>query len=358
MSELPFDPIEMMREHPEKMRVPGGLLTKKGPQDYVGSVPAITGTLFFVDAHLPEVREAICMCFDEYNSIANKHLTWLWRAEPPEGPDKFAYADAPPMRKMMKRMDEDDLVSFAYISGAQPHDAGDWEFQVFGRRGWEAKMITRGTSALRFSMPLLYVEQHPIAFQEMFVSFAKRLRAIHGYGGHGLVLSVVREGDNQPFEAYLADLFNGFDVGEQVGASRTAHLGIKTVSWLTAIDADKVEKIGGLSVIRSELPMDWFALYNYDTGLVIQAGPAPEAAPADQPKPARLVLPNMLLKELRAPKVSLHYGSKDGEPRLNGWAAEQWLKRFDIEEAELMAYKAKLLNEPKLTPATTLPDRL
>ena len=50
------------------------------------------------------------------------------------------------------------------------------------------------------------------------------------------------------------------------------------------------EKIGGLSAIRSELPMDWFALYDYGAGLVIQAGPKPEAAPADQPKPARLVL--------------------------------------------------------------------
>ncbi|RJX46914.1 hypothetical protein C6383_16825 [Pseudomonas syringae pv. actinidiae] len=58
MIDLLSDPIQLMREHPEKMRVPGGLLTKQGPQDYVGGVPAITGTLFFNDAHLPEVREA------------------------------------------------------------------------------------------------------------------------------------------------------------------------------------------------------------------------------------------------------------------------------------------------------------
>jgi hypothetical protein len=119
-----------------------------------------------------------------------------------------------------------------------------------------------------------------------------------------------------------------------------------------------VEKVGGLAAIRSELPMDWFALYDYGSGLVIQAGPKPEAAPTDQPKPARLVLPNKLLQPVRAPKVDLHYASKDGEPRLTGWAAEQWLKRFDIDESELMAYKAQLLDEPKLAPATTLPNRL
>lgn len=347
-----------MREHPEKMRVPGGLLTKQGPQDYVGSVPAITGTLFFNDAHTPEARKAIVACFEEYEAIAKAHLTWLWRAEPPEGPDNIAYPKAKPMRDMLGRMKENDLVSFIYTSGKQPQDAGEWEFQVFGRRGWEAKMVVRGTSALRFSLPLLYVEENPLVFQTLFVSFARHLRAIHGYGGHGLILSAPRENDNQPFEAYLAGLLNGIDVGEPIGGSRSAHQGIKTVSWLTAVNSEMVAKLGGLSAIRSELPKDWFALYDYGCGLVIQAGTKPEAAPIDQPMPAGLVLANMLFKEVRAPKVSLHNASKNGEPRITGWGAEQWLKRFDIMDDELIAYKAKLLDEPKLKDTATLPDRL
>jgi hypothetical protein len=358
MTDLPFDPIQLMREHPEKMRVPGGLLTKRGPQDYVGSVPAITGTLFFKNAHLPEVREAICACFDEYEAIATPYLTWLWREEPPEGPDKFAYPIAPSMRSMVKRMKENDLLAFTYTSGEQPYDAGDWEFDVSGMRGWEAKMVVRGTSVLRFSLPMLYVEEHPTAFQAMFVNFARRLRALHGYGGHGLVLSAVRLSENQPFEAFLANKLNGLDVGHPVAGATHAHLGIKTVSWLTAVNSEMVEKVGGLSAIRSELPMQWFAFYDYGAGLVIQAGPKPEAAPTDQPKPARLVLPNLLFKEIRTPKVSVHYASKEGEPRIIGWAAEQWLKRFDIEEDELLTYKARLLDEPKLIKASTLPDRL
>jgi hypothetical protein len=359
MTDLPFDPIQLMREHPEKMRIPGGLLTKQGPQDYVGSVPAITGTLFFKDAHLPDVREAICACFDEYEAIAGEHLTWLWREEPPEGPSKMAYAKAKPMRDMVERMKENDLFSFGYTSGERSHDAGDWEFQAYGLRGWKAKMGDWGLSALRFSMPLLYVEQNPTAFQAMFVNFAKRLKVIHGYGGNGLVLSLVRSDENEPFEAYLSQQLDGLDVGGPIDVSRAAATGIKTVSWLTAVNYEMVEKIGGLSTIRSELPMDWFALYDYGVGLVIQAGPKPEAAPTDQPKPARLVLPNMLFKEVRMPQIgSLHRNSSAGEPRLVGWGAEQWLQRFDVPEEELLAYKAQLLNEPKLTKATTLPDRL
>ncbi len=359
MTTLPFDPLQLLREHNEDMRIPGGLLTKEGADDYVGCIPAITGTLFFTGAHSPDVRAAVCACFDEYEAIAKDHLTWLWREEPPDGPNKMVYAKAKSMRSMVARMRENDLLSFAYTSGEKEYDAGDWEFQVFGRRGWEGKMLARGTSGLRFSVPLLYVEENPGSFQAMFVNFARRLKAIHGYGGYGLVLSLVRSDDNEPFEAYLADRLNGLDVGNLVGGTRNAPKGIKTVSWLTAVNHQMIEQIGGLFTIRSELPRDWFALYDYEAGLVIQAGPKPEAAPADaDPKPARLVLPNMLFRQVRAPSLSAHIASKQGEPRLVGWGAEQWLKRFDVSDDELMAYKAKLLGEPKLTAATTLPSRI
>ena len=356
MNDLPFDPIQLMREHPEKMRIPGALLTKQGAQDYIGSVPAITGTLFFTDAHDPAVREAICACFDDYESLAKPHLTWLWREDPPDGQGKLPYAKVKPVRTMMKELDPDAFISLTYISGEQAHDAGEWEFSVYGMPAWEAKMMVRGTSVLRFSMPLLYVEEHPTAFQEMFVTFARRLKAAHGYGGHGLVLSAVRVNENEPFEAFLAEKLNGFDVGQAIAGASYAHQGIKTVSWLTAVNNGMIEKTGGRQVLFSELPMDWFAMYDYGAGLVIQGGPKPEGAPADaDPKPARLALPNHLFKALRANKIRLHHGSQNGEPRIIGWAAEQWIKRFDVADDEVMALKAKLLDEPKLTKDTTLP---
>ncbi|QGZ41520.1 uncharacterized protein DUF3396 [Pseudoduganella flava] len=359
MSELPYDPVQLMREHPEQMRVPGALMSKKGPQDYVGCVPAITGTLFFKGAHLPEVREAICNCFDLYAALAGDRLTWLWRDEPPVGPDKYAYTQAPSLREMMKQLRENDFTGFTYVSGTQPHDAGEWEFSVFGLRGWQADMGDWGLSALRFAMPLLQVEDNPTVFQSLFVSFATRLRAIHGHGGHGLVLSAVRVDENQPFEAFMSAKLNGLDVGDTSLACKHAHEGIKTVSWLTAISQEIVEEIGGLPAIRSELPLDWFALYDYKSGIVIQSGPKPEAAPVDvDPRPARLVLPNALLRPFRAPKVALHTGSKYGEPRIVGLTADQWLKRFDVEEGEIIAYKRKLLDEPKLSETSTLPARL
>jgi hypothetical protein len=348
MTDLPFDPLELLRSGSGSLNIPGGLLTRKGAQPYVGCVPAIAGTLFFADAHLPAMRDAIKVCFEDYIAIAQPNLTWLFREDPPEGPSKQVFAKARPLASMLTDMDKDNALSFCYTSGKEAHDAGPWEFQIFGLPAWRAEMGDWGLCGIRFSVPLLFVEETPGVFRDMFVAFAKRLRAVHGYAGYSLIRSALRDLENQAFEAFLTSKFRGFDAGNLIPGATNAHLGIKTVSWLTAINHTFLEKVGGEGTLRSELPSDWFGAFDYGSGVVIQAGPRPEAAPVDAALPALLALPNMFLRNVRVPKARLHYASANNEPNLIGWAAEQWLKRLDVDPDQLLEFRARLLKEPKL----------
>lgn len=348
------DPLEM----------PGALLMKYGPQDYVGATIAVRGTLYFKGSHTPEVREALCKCFDAYQAIAKNHLKWLWRDEPPSGPNKFAFPEAPELRAMVKKMDEDHHLGFTYTGGDKAHDASPWLFSTFGRPAWEARLGTRGPDSLIFSVPREVIDENPTLFQKLFIEFCGLLKAEHGHGGFALNLSAVRVEPNEPTEALMVSKMAGLDagsghiIGGMPGMDVEHHL--VTVGWLTAINHVMVEKAGGLFTLRSELPASWFAKYDYGCGIVIQAGPEPEIVPVElDPKPSIYVLPAMALKEVRLmADLSLHYGSKDGEPRLTGLAAKEWLTRFDVPADELMHYKTKLLNEPKLTKDRTLPGGL
>lgn len=346
------------------LEMPGAMLMKYGPQDYVGASICVRGTLYFKNSFSEEVREAICKCFDEYQAIAGDHLTWLWRDEPPSGPDKFEYSKAPALRSMVKQMKPDHHLGFAYIGGEKPHDASPWRFQTSGLPAWEARIAGRGLDTLIFSVPREVVEQNPTLFQKLFVDFCSRLKVEHGHAGFALNLSVVRKEPNEPTEALMVSKMNGLDAGSASMIAAWPGIDVENhivnVGWLTAIRSSMVEKVGGLFALRSELPAMWFAKYDYNHGIVLQAGPEPEIVPVElDPKPAIYVLPAMALKEVRLPEASdLHYGSKDGEPRLTGLAAEEWFNRFDVPEAELIHYKAKLLNEPKLTKETTLPGAL
>jgi hypothetical protein len=362
-AELDAFMINWMQTH-ENNVLPGAMLMKHGPEDYVGAALAVRGTLYFHGSHTANVREAICRCFDHYEAIAKTHLTWLWRDEPPEGPDKCAYKKARPLREMMKRLNENDHVGFAYIGGKKAHDASPWLFYVAGLRGWEAKQGNNGLDSLQFSVPRQFVTENPTAFQTMFLEFSRLLKAEHGHGGFAFNLSIVRKHANQSTEAVMVSKMTGLDAGSAVQVAGYAKTGItdhiKTVGWLTAINTSMVDAVGGMSTLRSELPRDWFAKHDYGNGIVIQAGPEPEVAPVElDAKPAIYVLPNMALRKIRIEEIeSLHQGSVNGEPRLSGATAERWLQRFDIPDSELLAYQAKLLTEPRLTPETTLPGAL
>lgn len=358
MLDLPFDASRLLHNAWQSVEVPGGLCTRRGPLDYVGCVTAISGTLFFKDAHTPAVREAISDCFDEYVFRASPEFTWLFREDPPEGSTGQApFEGSAQLTKMLEALEPNNPVSFHYTSGKKERDAGPWEFHVIGQPAWRAATGRWGLCGLRFSVPLSFVNQYPDAFRDLFVRCAQHLRATHGYAGHSLVLSPLRYEENQTFETVVASKFRGFDAGGLVAGAASAHLGIKSVGWLTAINSSYLEK---LRVDLSEvLPEQWFGIHDYDAGVVIQAGPWPEAAPVDEPLPARLVLPDMLLQPLRTPQPRLHYASADpSELRLIGPAATQWIARLDVPVEQLAEYRARLLDEPKLPEPPPPPIKL
>lgn len=361
--EQEFNLVEELAKQPHLMEMPGNLLMKGGAEDYIGAVLCLRGTLYFKEAHTPLVREALCQCFDEFKRIAEPHLTWLWREEPPEGKPLMAYADAKPLREMLSSMDEDYPLSFYYSSGKQSIDASGWHFEIFGQSAWESR-IGRDLSVLEFSVPLLHQEQQPLDFLRLFLDFARRLSPRQGYAGHALNLSPTRRDSNEPTEAFMAERMPGLDVGTAgllANAPEFKPTKIKTVSWLTLLDHERLDLVGGLEVVRAQLPSSHFAFYEYGNGVVIQAGAYPYlGGDAEDPKPASYVLLNHVLKGIRYETVgSLHGGSHDGELRLVGWSADQWLKRLDVDESEIPIWHAKLLsNEPYLDTANTLVKRI
>ncbi|WIF69157.1 DUF3396 domain-containing protein [Metapseudomonas otitidis] len=359
----PVNLAEEFTKQPHILEMPGNLLMKGGPEDYIGALLCLRGTLYFKEAHTPIVREALCRCFDTFKQLAEPHLTWLWREEPPEGKPLTAYADANSLREMMGAMDEDDHLSFCYTSGKKSNDASSWLFDVFGKRGWQANMGD-GLSVLEFSIPLLHQELNPLDFLKLFLHCSRQLSPEQGYAGYAFNLAPTNWDDNEPTEAFMAGHMPGLDVGTAAllaNRPKFKFTRIKTVSWMTVLDNARLELVGGLDALRAQLPTSHFAFYDYGAGVVIQSGAYPYLGSAgEDPRPAPYVLLNHVLKGIRYETVgSLHGGSHDGELRLVGWAADQWLKRLDVEEREIPAWRERLLNEePILDASNTLPERL
>ncbi|RBH88283.1 hypothetical protein BRL93_17470, partial [Xanthomonas oryzae pv. oryzae] len=288
----------LLAGHEDKLSLPGGLLMRSGPRDYVGTVLAITGTLYYKGGYTTQVREAICDCFDQYTTAIGNQLRWMLRDETDPVPIKKAKI----LREWLPKLDTDDSAIFAYTAGENPEDASGYQFYSANLRAWKEKR-GKGLNVLRFAVPLTFISHNPSAFQRMFVDFARRLKAEHGHGGHGFVLSLLGDLDS-PTEAYMSQKLRGADVGRPSGVARQVLDGIKTISWLTAINHSMLQQLDGgtgLDALRNELPGNWFAYYDYGAGTVIQAGPVPQIASVDDdPMPATYVLVNHLLKRFRS----------------------------------------------------------
>src|SRR5690606_37326538 len=236
----------------------------EGNHRYIGAALCVRGCYYFQGGYKPEVRERIVRCFEEYETYAKEHLTWAWREDPPEGPANFAYGVAPTMRDMADSMIPQDLFAFSYISGKQRYATGEWQFMVFSRPIQRAETYPYITDYLEFSVPVSFLRDYPHVFESMFFRFAERIGVMNGYAGYAMNLSLTRETSNQPTEANLTRIFNGLDVGENLMISSRedmrAHL--KTVSWLTLLNSDMLQAVGGVTGLRKYLPEQWYAFYD------------------------------------------------------------------------------------------------
>lgn len=346
----------------KKGSIGGGIFTPHGPEDYVGAIPAIRAVLYFKEGYSDEMREAIAQCFDDYLGFAKQHLTWFWQEEPPKGAggDCIQFDKSRSIREVFQFYSQMSPYNFLYTSGKEKYETGAWEFYIGGISKWQSKMDIH-QSNLTFSMPVEWVEENTKLFIELFINCAQRLKANHGYAGYACIISKIRSEKNEPTEAYLSRKLWAMDVGSPFLESDHLLNGIKTVSWLTAINHEWFNQIRQQEALNSELPMSWFIGYDYGTGVVIQAGNLPLSGSDEvDPLPAPYILLNRILKPLRAERIqTLHRGNYDTEeiPLLKGYRAEAWMKRFDIKDDQKLEYFGKLQSEPKLNSKHAFLDR-
>ncbi|AQT48798.1 type VI immunity family protein [Burkholderia cenocepacia] len=355
--------IEYAKAHQRDALIPGGALEPTDKHDYVGAAIVVRGALFFRNAADPDVRSAISQCYEQYREIAKDELKWLWRDG--KEPVKIKSGNLP-SGTLTSYSDKAALTAYV-TSGETAADAGFWHFQVFGQQRWREARPHAGLNTLTFSTSLLYVAENPAVFQKLFVDFARRLNAVSGYAGYAVNLSLAKSAANVPTEYQLAKQMIALDVGEPLLQAARLRDGIKTVGWLTALNKELLDKAGGLDTLRNELPPSWYALYDLNGGAVIQAGRRPESGSATSDDenappvpPPNYVILNSALKSVRVPSVwQLQIGQPGSASPYFATTAESddWLRRFDVPDEQLVEYKAKLLHTPTLDADSTLPDR-
>lgn len=325
------------------------------PHKGVGAALAVRGMLYFKGG----TRETFAAKLQRVSTSTTRWQAALC-AGFSGGKRAVSIDKAPSLATLAASLSEDQPFTFAFTSGDSTREASMYGFDAFCLEKWQAALGTRGLDVLSFSLPVPVVKADPDLLPRLFAEFARRLNAIHGHAGYAVNLPPTAREENESSEYFMSNrLGPGLDVGDPFATEvRSLMDNIKTVDWLTLISTSMVDRVGGVSTLKSELPMDWYRLTQCSEGLLIRAGVLPaagvNAGSGDKPigpPPAYVVL-NAALRHLIPDTVSiLQRGTVNGDaPVFNSkTSSNAWLRRLDVSSDELLAAKAAVLDTPRLS---------
>jgi len=299
-------------------------------------------SLFMREPHRPDVRLALAKCGDHYQQLVGEHLKSYIK------PDGIYYGKPKPypiqginLVEYIQQYDKIDEKSFApcFFGDIDPYIATQYGMKIFASSSKESPLRDNPayfTTVLPFSW--LKDKDGEGAFQKLVHSWCQILKPFHGYAGVGAIQSMdtVETGRTRHLTYPLSKRFPGLEV-DDVGTIATkmamgeGPLKIKGVNWLTALDDKCFEQLGGRQAVLSGLG-DEFILYEYEGGVLVQAGAMPQLGDVNQQHIPRYYQQLALkLKPIRLVFPEGHYliKSPNKNEQSNAAASNEWLARFD-----------------------------
>jgi len=299
-------------------------------------------SLYMRDPHSPEVRMGLAKCGDHYQQLFGEHLKCYIKPDGIyKGKPKSYPAQGINLVDYVRQHDNIEEKDFA------PMFFGDQDHYVAAAYGMDIFASSTEPSPIRdkpayFSIVLpfscLEGKEGEQAFQKLVHGWCQELKPFHGYAGLGAIQSMDEtEKKRTNHLVYpLAKRFPGLEVDKPgTIASKmkrgNGDLKIKGVNWLTALDNKCFEQLGGRQAVLSDLG-DEFILYEYEGGVLIQAGLTPQPGDVNQQHIPRYY--QQLARKLKPIRLIFpegHYliASPNKNEQSNAEASNEWLARFD-----------------------------
>jgi len=289
-------------------------------------------TLYVQNPHDLAVRQALATCGDQYQTMFGEHLKLYLN---PTGDGKFVRY---PRRgvSLAKYVETnntpDQPFGPSFTSGARYEDAASYSLEMFAA---DAEYFPEGEDPAFFAatLPFSFLKEQPgkPSFQTLVHGWCQILKPFCGYAGIGAIQSVdSSEQLTTVYQVYpIARRFPGIEIENAEMVSLYLGRHIKGVNWLTALSDEVLAPIGGRQALLAKLDEN-FHIMEYEGGVLIQAGPAPELGDVNRKQIPRYY--RQLSKLVR--RLRMRFPDDDSfiRPDTDEDASEvtnEWLARFD-----------------------------
>jgi hypothetical protein len=214
-----------------------------------------------------------------------------------------------------------DILMLRLDNSMAPDDAADRGFVMVAIEDDHA-------GALRLVLNREFIDESVSPLVEVAKSLARKLSFSSGHCGYSLNwnnngdLAHAAKGEI----AVLSQRYPGIDIPDLDGDLVVIKSGLKCINWLTFLNKEYCERLGGSKKLHESLGKD-IALHSLSNGVIIQAGPRPDIGDVNR----RSRLP--LYKKVGSVVSSLRAkGHPEFIPTVTTYdeeATEKWLARFD-----------------------------
>lgn len=289
-------------------------------------------TFYLKDPHNIEVRRRLAQCGDEYQALFGDYLK-LYRNPDGEGRSKkYPKGGVPLVKYLALHPSAEKAFAPDFTGGESIDDASAYSLEIFAS---STVYSPKGNKPAQFAATLpfgwLKDKDGQKAFQHLVHGWCQILKPHHGYAGLGIIQGVeMMEKIRTSYLAYpLAKRFPGLEIDNPSIVAMHIGDGIKGVNWLTAVDEGCLTRLGGRAAVLAQLDEN-FPLYEYEGGVLIQAGPTPQLGdvnrqhfPRYYQHLARILAPLRMRFPAGHPMIQPANGEDSTE------ASNQWLARFD-----------------------------
>ncbi len=178
---------------------------------------------------------------------------------------------------------------------------------------------------LRIILPIRSVDADSKLLLDITKNATKHLPFLSGHGGYALYYNTKSQNAKIKAGNLTGPLLlkhPGIDIGATMNTSLQTLKAIKGVNWLTLLNYDFCNKLGGLDNIRNKLS-NGIVIHELENGIILQAGAKPEMGDINKGETLPLYREvSQLIRPIRLYKHRQIHG-------LNMEQTERWFERFD-----------------------------
>ena len=295
---------------------------------------------FFGNGYGPELREPLMAIIEQYLAMSSGRIQAYQRAGDRRrlGASPKSPVDLKPLQSRVREMGTPFAIEMSAES--DPAVASHWSLVT----------VANHAGYLLLHLPVSEFEGAPEhSFRNLFQKWCSDLNAVHAYAGLGLVLPVGGRSLTAAISRsgpYLTR-FVGLDADDPISTSIWCRNGIRTVNWLTAINSEFLERVGGEQEVLRVAGSEVHAM-PYSKGSIFVAGASAQIGAVEKDNfptayrslgravaPLRVDIPLATLDappDYQAPdgftsKSGLRDAEPDQLPALHYTKA--WMSRFD-----------------------------